>query len=254
MPKNFMNAVQSLTIVSMNKKQRTETDFEKSMVYFPVIGFLIGLILIYVDQAFRLLAFPEHIGNFLLITFFVILTRALPIEGLANTFEGIARKTRQIRPANVKEGSLGSFGVLAIVIALLLKYLCLNSLVNSEKIAALLIVPMLSRWSQTIVAYQGIHGREEEIGRVFVGHLRASRLVYSSLIAISLTAFVIWREEPRALFLIFGLIGGVILFTLMSRFCLVKKLGMVTHDGMGAISEANEVLIFLLFIILAPGH
>jgi len=46
-----------------------------------------------------------------------------------------------------------------------MKYLCLINLFNGEKVAALLITPVLSRWSQTIMAFRGNYGREDGMAR-----------------------------------------------------------------------------------------
>jgi hypothetical protein len=55
MIRNFINALQFLTIVTVNKKHLIEEgDLAKSMVYFPVIGF-IGFVLVYADKVFALL-------------------------------------------------------------------------------------------------------------------------------------------------------------------------------------------------------
>jgi adenosylcobinamide-GDP ribazoletransferase len=253
MMKNFVNAIQFLTIVRVSKKHVLEEgDLAKSMLYFPLIGFLLGVILIYADKVFRLIVLPDPIGNVLLVLLMVLLTRALHIDGLADTFDGLmGGKCKDSRLAIMKDSRIGTAGVLGIVFILLLKYLCLNSLVNSEKIAALLVAPMLARWSQVIMAFEGNYGRQEGMAKAFVGHLRTSGLAYASLFAIGLTAFVIAQEEARAAFLICGAIGGVVLLTLSARWYFARKLGGLTGDVIGAVNELNEVLVLLLFVIFA---
>jgi cobalamin synthase len=59
------------------------------------------------------------------------------------------------------------------------------------------------------------------------------------------------QEDARALFLIVSVIIGVALLTLLGRWYLVRKLGGVTGDAIGAVSELNEVLVLLLFVILS---
>jgi adenosylcobinamide-GDP ribazoletransferase len=132
---------------------------------------------------------------------------------------------------------------------LFLKYLCLNNLFNSEKVAALLVAPMLSRWSQTIMAFKGNYGREEGMAKAFVGHLRTSGLVFASLAAVGLSAFVVAQQELKSVYLIASMFIGVVAFTLLGRHYLVRKLGGVTGDAIGAVSELNEVLVLLLFVI-----
>jgi adenosylcobinamide-GDP ribazoletransferase len=251
--KNFINALQFLTVATVSKKHRVEEgDLAKSMVYFPAIGFLIGVVLVYADKLFALIVLPEPIGNLLLVLISVLVTRALHIDGLADTFDGLmGGNTRETRLAIMKDSRIGTAGVLGILFVLMLKYLCLNSLSVGEKVAALLTAPTIARWSQTIMVFRTNYGREEGMGRAFVGHLRASGLTYASIAAIGLAAFVIAQEEARAVFLISSVILGVVALTLSARGYLVRRLGGVTGDAIGAVSELNEALVLLLFVIFA---
>lgn len=255
MVKNFITALQFLTIFTVSKKHTAEEgDLAKSMVYFPVIGFLIGLILVYADKFFTVAALPQTIGNLLLLALAVLATRALHIDGLADTCDGImGGKDHGSRLAIMKDSRLGTAGALSIMFVVFLKYLCLNNLYNSEKVAALLTAPMLGRWSQTLMVFKANYGREDGMGKVFVGHLRSSGLIAASVIAVGLTSFVIIREDARSVFLVLSLISGVLVLTYFGKRYLVKKLGGVTGDAIGAMSEMNEVLVFLLFVILSFG-
>lgn len=255
MIRNFINALQFLTIFTVSKKHRIEEgDLAKSIVYFPVVGFLIGFILVNVDKLFSLLVLPLSIGNILLVAISVLITRALHIDGLADTLDGImGGHSPDSRLAIMKDSRLGTAGAVGIFFVLCIKYLCLNSLFNSEKVAALLIAPALGRWSQTLMVYKADYGRAEGMGRPFVGHLRSSGMLAASAVAIGLTAFVIVREEARTSILLLGLIGGVVLLTMLGRRYLHAKLDGVTGDSIGAISELNEMLVLLIFVILSDG-
>jgi adenosylcobinamide-GDP ribazoletransferase len=254
--KNFITALQFLTIVTVNKKHEiAEGDLAKSMAHFPMVGFLIGFFLIQADKVFSLIALPHTIANLLLVAFSVLVTRALHIDGLADTLDGImGGGSKNSRLAIMKDSRIGTAGALGIVFTLFFKYLCLNALLNHDKMAALLIAPMLSRWSQTIMAFKANYGREEGMAKDFVGHLRAGSFCYASVIAIGFTAFVLFQEEVRTVFLICSLITGVVLLTLLGRRYLVGKLGGVTGDAIGAVNELNEVLVLLLFVIFSSGN
>jgi len=255
MLKNFINAVQFLTIVTLNKKHRVEeNDLAKSMVYFPVVGFLIGFILVNADKLSVLIALPQTIANCLLIVISVVLTRAIHIDGLADTFDGImGGYSPESRLAIMKDSRLGTAGALAIFFILLLKYLCLNNLFEVDKVAALLTAPMLGRWSQTLMVYNANYGREDGMAKAFVGHLRSSGMAAVSAVAVGLTAFVIVREEFRTALLALSLVAGVLLLTYLGKRYLTSRLGGVTGDAIGAMSELNEALVLLIFVTLSNG-
>ena len=256
MLRNFTTAFQFLTIFTINKKQTiAEGDLAKSMVYFPAVGFVIGLILVYADKAFTLAALPPTIGNFLLIALSVLVTRALHIDGFADTCDGLmGGRDHESRLAIMKDSRLGTAGALGILFIVFIKYLCLNNLFSGEKVAALLTAPLLGRWSQTLMVYKANYGREQGLAKDFVGHLRASSLTASSVVAVALSAFVIIRGDIRSIFLIITVTFGVLACTLLGKRFLVKRLGGVTGDAIGAVSELNEVLVFLLCVIFSSAN
>jgi adenosylcobinamide-GDP ribazoletransferase len=255
MVRNFINAVQFLTVVPVSKRHETgEGTLARSMVYFPVIGFLIGLFLVYADRAMMLVALPQTIANLLLVAFSVLITRALHLDGLADTFDGLmGGRDRSSRLSIMKDSRLGTAGAAGIFFVLALKYVSLNNLFESEKVAALLTAPLLARWSQTVMAFKANYGRDTGMGKAFVGHLRSSGMTASTVIAIGLSAFVVMRLDVLSMVLFVSLLAGVTFLTLAGRWYLVRKLGGVTGDAIGAISELNEVLVFLLFVVFSGG-
>ncbi len=247
MLRNFITALQFLTIFPVSRKHEiTEKNLAKSMVYFPLVGFLLGVFLIYVDKALSL-AFPNASANALLLVVFVLATRALHIDGLADTLDAVmGGYDKKSRLRIMKDSGVGTAGALGIFFVLLIKYLCLNDLPLLYKAEALLIAPMLSRWSHILMAFRAQYGRDEGMGRAFVGHLRLGGVIAASIMTILLTAWVsgLWTVY---------LVIGVVLFTFLVRLYAVRMFGGVTGDVIGAVSEMNEVLILLLFVALSMG-
>ncbi|MCK9419223.1 MAG: adenosylcobinamide-GDP ribazoletransferase [Nitrospirae bacterium] len=256
MLKNFITALQFLTIITVRKDHEVEEgDLAKSMVYFPVVGFLIGVLLVNADKIFALIALPQTIATFLLVILSVLITRALHIDGLADTLDGLmGGRDHSSRLAIMKDSRLGTAGALGIVFVLFMKYLCLNNLFESDRIVALLVAPVLARWAQTLMVSNAEYGREHGMGKAFVGHLRSSGMVATSAVAIGLSAFVVVRLDVRSVVLFLVLICGVLLLTYLGKRYLVRKLGGVTGDAIGAMSELNEVLVLFLFVILSSGN
>jgi adenosylcobinamide-GDP ribazoletransferase len=253
--KNFITAVQFLTIVTVKKHHDVaEGDLAKSVFYFPLVGFLIGFVLINADKAFALIALPQSIATFLLIILWVAITRAIHIDGLADTFDGLmGGSSPSSRLAIMQDSRLGTAGALGIFFVLIMKYLCLNSLYESDRIAALLVSPVVARWAQSLMVFKADYGRENGMGKAFVGHLRSSGLAATSALAVGLSAFVVVRLDTRSLLLFSVLVCVAVLFTYLGKRYLVRKLGGVTGDAIGAISELNEVIVLLLFVIFSSG-
>ena len=154
----------------------------------------------------------------------------------------------------MKDSRLGTAGATGILLLLLTKYLCLNNLFEYDKVAALLSAPMLARWSHSLMAFKTDYGRKDGMGKCFIGHLRTSSLVAASVVAVGLSAFVIFRLDVRSAALVLTVLTGVGLTTFLGKKYLVRKLGGITGDSVGAVSELNEVVVLVLFVVFSNGN
>jgi adenosylcobinamide-GDP ribazoletransferase len=247
---NFITALQFLTIFRFKKDHEVdENDLARSMTYFPFVGLLIGFILVWADRAF-LWFFPDALSNIFLIALSVLITRALHIDGLADTIDGfMGGKDRESRLSIMRDSRIGTAGVLGIFFVLLIKYVSLNNLFDEHKAAALLTAPAFSRWSQMLMMYEAPYGREDGMGKAFVGHVRLGGLIAASVISLGISAFVIVHDARTAL-LAAGIPCLVALYTVLWRWYVVRKVGGVTGDSVGAVSEMTETLTLLLFVFL----
>ena len=250
MIRNFITALQFLTVFRVRKDHDVdENQLARAMAYFPFVGFVIGIILVYADKVL-LAFFPDTISNIFLILLSVLITRALHIDGLSDSIDGLMGGTdRESRLAIMKDSRIGSAGVVGIVFILLIKYVCLNNLFGDYKTAALLTAPAFSRWSQMLMMFHADYGREEGMGRAFVGHVRLGGLIAASVISLGISAFVI-VDDSRTIALAASIPCLVGLFTVLWRWYVVRKVGGVTGDAVGAANELNEALTLLLFVSL----
>lgn len=248
--RNFITALQFLTVFTVKKDHEvTESDLARSMVYFPFVGFVVGIILVYLDKALQWV-FPETLGNLFILLTAVLVTRALHVDGLADSVDGImGGRDRESRLEIMKDSRIGTAGVLAVFFVMLIKYVCLNNLFNEYKTAALLTAPAFSRWAQMLMMFKSDYGREEGMGRAFVGHIRSSGLIAASVVSLGISAFVI-INDPKTIFLAGGIPLAVACFTLLWRWFVVRKIGGVTGDAVGAVNEMTEALTLLLFVFL----
>jgi adenosylcobinamide-GDP ribazoletransferase len=248
---NFITALQFLTVFTVKKDHDVdENELARSMVYFPFVGFIIGIVLVYADKVLLRL-FPDTISNIFLVLLSVLITRALHIDGLADSVDGIMGGTDpESRLAIMRDSRIGTAGVVSIFFVLLVKYVCLNNLFAEHKAAALLTAPAFSRWAQMLMMFEASYGREDGMGKSFVGHVRLGGLVAASVITVGLSGFVIYQYDTRTAVLAVGIPLAVGLVTFFWRWFVVRKVGGVTGDSVGAISEMNEALTLLLFVSL----
>jgi adenosylcobinamide-GDP ribazoletransferase len=79
-------------------------------------------------------------------------------------------------------------------------------------------------------------------------------MAVSSAVAAGLSAFVVVRLDPRSVILAASLFCGVALLTWLGKRYLIRKLGGVTGDAIGAMNELTEVLVLLLFVLFSSGN
>jgi adenosylcobinamide-GDP ribazoletransferase len=211
-----------------------------SMVYYPLVGALIGMAL---WVLFVLLSglFAAPIVYVLLLAGLVFVTGGLHIDGLADTIDGLnggysREETLQI----FKDVHVGAMAVVGVVLVVLLKYTCLNQLSYDAMLPALMLMTTLSRYAMVQLAYFSSYARPSGgLGEPFVRGIRQEHFVTALLLTLLLV-------------LIFGGMRGVMIGVLVGlatlgyqNYCR-RRLGGITGDVLGASNEINETLVLLL--------
>ncbi len=242
----FFTALQFLTIIRLRRDLPfSEEALGHAATFFPMIGLILGGCLWLCDKIFFFL--PPPFLNLLLVAVLATLSRGLHLDGLADTADGFLGSTdRQRSLAIMKDSAVGTFGVLVVLLALFLKLRSLDLLAGGYRGAALLIAPMLGRWSCVVMAYSSRPARAEGLGWVFVRGVRFREFGLASVLALAVTF---------ALVEIVGLVVFIPLATLTLLFTLYcnRRLGGVTGDTLGAMGEIIETSAFSLFALIAQG-
>ena len=208
-----------------------------SRAWFPLVGLLIGLLLLGVERGAREV-FPVELTAALLTALLIILTRGLHLDGFMDVCDGVfGGYTPERRREIMRDSHVGAFAVAGAGGLLLLKYAALVSLLSLDgpgKIGMLLLFPMLSRWTMTLLLAAFPYARRQGLGSPF--HQGKARLA---------TAAAGLMAAAGALFL--GGYGGLALLAGLSvlawllGWLLSRLLGGLTGDCYGAANEAAEV-------------
>jgi adenosylcobinamide-GDP ribazoletransferase len=263
--KGFLLAVQFLTIIPVRLRGTiTERQISGSGVFFPLVGAFQGII---AAAAAMLLAdtFPVELVSGIVVLLLVATNGGFHLDGLADTFDAIAVKStgertkdKQKRLAVMKDSATGAIGVVAIVMAILLKYLLISSIFrkyDSGSTAYLLfLMPIFSRWSMIPVMAHGRPARAEGLGRMFIDGTGTRNLILSSLLLVVvylLSTFLLGFISILSAIRLF-VISGLLLYAfslLWTVFC-GKRFGGLTGDTTGAVAEMAD-LVFLTIALLS---
>lgn len=223
----------------------SEEELVRSVIYFPIMGLLIGALLVFLAQLF-LPVLAIGVLAACLIILLIVITGGLHLDGWADLWDGLAAGGSRERILSVmKDSRIGAFGVMGLVTVLLLKYSLFVEIMAKGWLQSFLIMGLLSRWVMVLGATLGPYAREDGTGRPFIGRVGWRRCLTTALITLVLSG---WIMEGLGLFM-FLIVGFLtVLFTLFLR----KKIGGLTGDALGALNEMTEVMVLLIILMVNP--
>jgi len=243
----MFTALEFLTIIAFPRRRQTKTSrIGRSSAYFPLVGLVLGLILVGVRLAASRF-FPREIVNALIILLLFILTRGIHQDGLADTVDGLwGGQDRDAKLRIMKDSAIGAFGVIALVFALLFKFLFLNSIPVKFLDISLVLMLTLSRWTMTLAAFLGKPAQQEGLGHIFMTNTTIKELVIASISALLIAFFLL--KFPAIVLII-----CLVLFAAGFSFLVSRELGGLTGDVLGALAELSELLCLAIIYVLARG-
>ena len=231
----FFFALQFLTRLPVPAREPmlSETEQGKSLLYYPLVGLLIGLMLI-ATGAMASSADPLLRAVLLLIVW-VVVTGGLHIDGLADMADawiggqGDADRTLEI----MKDPQCGPSGVVAVVLLLLAKLAALNVLLLQGRWEVVLLIPMIGRLSLVATFLYLPYIRPSGLGATLAAHLPRAQAERVLLASALLCLFVLgWYAVGVLLF--------CALLFVVCRHMMLSRIGGFTGDSAGAICELTE--------------
>lgn len=248
----FLTALQFLTRVRLSGRGDREVSFQASIVYFPLVGLILGLILAATGLVLNHFVPAVARAGFLL-TLEVFLSGGLHLDGFIDTMDGLLSGRERERVLEImKDSHVGAHGVTAVITLLLLKFSLLFSLPPARLWLGglplspfLLLMPVLSRWAMVPALTCFPYARREGLGSLFGAGQGRRALILATLGTVVLS----WLALGY---------GGLILMALVALavwwWCRYLKgvLGGLTGDTYGALAELTEVLVLAAVVLLRP--
>ncbi len=233
-------AVQFLTRIPLSAEGATEKEIGRSAVFFPIVGGLIGGVLLGAYLLFSAFL-PFLAARVLTLVVLILFSGAFHLDGLADTIDGVyGGKDRDHALRIMRDPQVGAMGVIAIVTVLLLKTAVLASLSEEFFRGGILAAPVIGRGSMVMVlAFP--YARPSGLGKTFADQ-RSKRDWPLALSLMIVAAFSVLKFAGICALL--GALGGLgILLRVVWR-----KIHGVTGDVCGAANEVAET-VFLLVLL-----
>ena len=236
----LLSAFRTLTILSWPGKE--SKDLSSALPWFPVIGALLGLVLYALARIGMFLPFDHWHGGMaiIILAIGIWMTRGLHLDGVADWADSIGGNySREKRLEIMKDSHIGAFGVIALILLLIAKWLAFERLLSSGSMIWALIIMAISRDMMveliTTLPYARSGGG---MGRPFVeGASLKHRLISHILCLFFCLPFRLWG---------FALWGLAMIITWIFRIRCQKGFGGITGDLLGTANEMIEVV--LLFV------
>jgi adenosylcobinamide-GDP ribazoletransferase len=229
-------AVATLTLwpILDERSQGTAAQRSRAMVYFPVVGFMLGVALAIVDRTVGFVVGPVG-RSFVTLIAGAALSLGLANRGVADTVEVLRRGTR---PASTGLTRIGPVGAAATIVAFAFEVWCLSRIVDDAgRAGAIVMAMMLSRWAIIPIGY-GLKPLEHwGLGIPYAGGISFREFAVSSVVALGLT-MGLYQNVGLAVIIVLALT------ILAMRLVLSRRMGGASGYMLGGGCALVEVVTF----------
>lgn len=243
---SFLVGLQFLTRIHISSSTVwKDEEFGKSVVFFPIYGWIIGAFMCLIYFLLKPLDMP-YLTAFLIVLGELFISGGTLADGLMDSSDGLfSGRSRERSLEIMKDSLIGSFGMLSIIIFINLYTLSLGS-VETSLYPLLIAAPTLGRLNLVISICEYPYARPYGMGKAFSiyrpKHAVAMAFVFALLPALYFG------------FLYLVLAGAALLLGLYLNRWIVEKISGTTGDTYGFVNQVTEVFLALLFVLLTRGN
>jgi len=245
--KGLATAFRTLTVIPWTGKKGE--DFSASLPWFPVVGLALGLILYAIAYIWTLLPVSQWSAGaaLLIVAIEIWLTRGLHLDGLADWADSIAGgNDREKRLAIMKDVRLGAFGVLALILAVMAKWLAFERILSAGSAIWLLFILIVSRDMMVELITTLPYARSGEgMARPFVTGASEKHRQAAHLLSLG---FCVPFGPLGLAFMILAR-----LLTWMFRSRCQNRFGGITGDLIGTANEMVEISLLVICALAGKG-
>jgi len=234
--KPFIAALQFLTVLPLGAKG---TYMPREMIaWFPAVGLLLGGLLAGFDAVVSRLWAPSAAAA-LDMVLLIVLTGALHLDGLGDTADGLyGHRPADKALAIMKDSRIGAMALVTVVAVLALKWSGLAGL-ERHRLLLLVLIPAYARGAMLFAIRWLPYGRSEGGTGFDLFATPLTKRDFGGLVAVVALSFLLgWRAIVLNLFFI--------LLVMMMLFYYRRKIGCITGDMLGAMTEVTESALFFL--------
>lgn len=241
--KRLILMIQFLTRVPIPVNLKVdEDDFLHGIIYFPVVGLLIGMFIVSFHYIGYLLG-GSLLASVMAVVIEVFITGGLHLDGLGDTFDGVYSNRPKDRILEImKDSRLGTNAALAIMMTLILKIAMIYSIGKDMVYGILLLMPVFSKLCLVYGSKFSVYARSNGMGNLYIGKVSNIHLGIAIFFTGVISLINLWSFP-------FILVGY--LFSILYIKHITEKIDGMTGDTLGALCELSELFYLLYFLVLA---
>lgn len=253
-------AIGTFTILPAGMPARVDRGVGRgAMLLAPLIGLALGVMAAVILWAVRSVtdaAYGNLLASALAIAFLAYVTRALHLDGLADTADALGSGRRGDAALDIaRRGDVGPFGVATLVIVLLIDVAALATSTSAHHgTVAIILAVATGRLAATWACARGVPAaRPEGLGAMVAGTVPRLGALAWTIVLLLLAVGMGWIDDDRTLRAVIAApvsvtIGLVVGLLLVRR--AVRRLGGITGDVLGAAIEAATAACLVAYAIV----
>ena len=231
---------------------------------FPLVGVLIGFIAAFVCLFFWWLGLPVFMTAVFCLLLLILLTGGLHEDGLADFADGLAGHDPAHRLAIMRDSRIGSYGVLALVLALALRGGAIAEIINQNMpdqdlldvvslFAAFITICVISRGAMLLPLILMKPARPDGLGKFYAQASPKNRFfLLATGLLITLAILILTFIADGKIHWLDGVIFLVASIGIgcLPAFVARSRIGGQTGDILGAVQQFTEIAAWSLLILL----
>lgn len=225
----------------------SEEKLGKGIKYFPIIGYIIGIIIFLFGVVLNKYIENKYIVALLLILVELKLVGLIHVDGLADSFDGLFSYRDKDKILEImKDSRVGTNGVVVLIFYYLVKLILIAEIISRGDVRCLIVYPIIARMSTSVNAGFGVYARNNGMSTGIIGMNKVKDGIFSIILTIFLVIIIYSNNIFKGLEM---LIAGI-LFIFYFRHIVYKKIGGITGDTMGASLEITGLIVLLIGAII----
>ena len=253
----FKSSISFLTILPVKSDVSTMENFKKIVLFFPLTAFFLGTYYYMCSYIIYLISGSIFFTAIIYTSLTVILTGGLHYDGLSDSIDGLfCGKDKDKMLEVMSDSRIGTFGVLAIVLNIMLKTGIIYLFIQGDILPFAIFSVIFSRTMQVMFAYSCKYAKEDGMGNIFIGKIDKKQFsfVICSFFILSFAVAVVFSMSNlilRELVLRYFIISTIlsVLVLLRMKKSIEQKIGGITGDILGLVAEVSETTFLYMTYI-----